>query len=223
MSTLHRLKSQLALLFASKEARRHGRAGNPRSWKTEREFQISFLKRMGLESGQRLLELSCGTLCGGLPVIEFLEPGNYTGVEGRADVLEEARAELSESGLAHKAPRLVLAQDLGTLDLPGDFDWVCAFGLLSRWDDAELERALALVAAQLAPQGSFCANVSCQESDDAQRSQPIRSARNLDFYRAALSRHGFSVRDLGSLASLGHTSGDPLQDGQHMLLMRSVR
>ena len=223
MSTLERLKSRLGLLFASKEARRHSRVGNPRLWRMKREFQFEFLKRMGLERGQRLLDLGCGTLRGGLPVIEFLEPGHYTGVDVRADVLDEARAELEEARLAHRAPQLVLAGDLGELELPERFDWVWAFSVLIHMDDAVLERAFAFVARQLAPRGVFLANVRTESGGAGEVGRwqgfPV-VARSVDAYRAAAGRHGFSVRDMGSLSGLGHVSGEPFQDAQHMLLLR---
>jgi|RhiMethySRZTD1v2_1073278.scaffolds.fasta_scaffold118442_3 SAM-dependent methyltransferase len=222
MSTLDQLRSRLSLLL-SRQARRHSRVGNPRLWRMKREFQFEFLKRMGLERGQRLLDLGCGTLRGGLPVIEFLEPGHYTGIDVRADVLDEARAELAEAGLAHRAPRLVLAEDLGALELPERFDWAWAFSVLIHMDDAVLERAFAFVARSLEPRGVFLANVRTESAGAGEVGRwqgfPV-VARSVETYRAVARRHGFSVRDMGSLSGLGHVSGEPFQDGQHMLLLR---
>jgi SAM-dependent methyltransferase len=195
----------------------------------KRAFQFDFLQRMGLERGHRLLDLGCGTLRGGLPLIEFLEPGHYTGVEVRAEVLAEARAELAEAGLAHKAPALLHATDLGALELPERFDVVWAFSVLIHMDDATLARALLCVARHLAPDGSFHANVrlAVRLAQGRVDEEPVQHwegfpvvTRTLDFYRAAGARHGLVLRDLGSLAALGHVSGDPSQDGQHMLSWR---
>lgn len=221
MTTLHQWKSRLALLFASREARRHAAVGNPRLWRMKREFQIEFLKRMGLEPGETLLDLGCGTLRGGLPVIAYLEPGHYCGVDVRPEVLEEARAELAEASLAHKAPALVHALELGALELGRRFDWVWAFSVLIHMDDATLERALACVARHLAPQGAFYANVRCEGAAEERLWQgfPVVT-RAVDVYRAAAARHGFTLRDLGSLSGLGHVSGEPDQDRQHMLLFQ---
>lgn len=221
--TLTRLRQRLALLFASPAERRHAQVGPAHLWKMKRAFQIDFLKRMGLTPDQHLCDLGCGTLRGGLPLIEFLEPGHYTGIEVRAEVLEEARAELREAGLEHKTPALVHAADLGTLVPAQRFAVIWAFSVLIHMDDDTLERALAFVARALAPGGSFFANVRTTGTDQGERWErfPVVT-RTLDFYRAAGARHALVPRDLGSLASLGHLCGDPTQDGQHMLVWHAT-
>lgn len=222
--SLTRLRKRLALLFATKEERRHALVGPAHLWRMKRAFQFDFLQRMGLERGQRLLDLGCGTLRGGLPLIEFLEPGHYSGIDVRAEVLAEARAELEEAGLAHRQPVLVHATDLGLLDLGERFDVVWAFSVLIHMDDATLMRAFECVSRHLAPDGSFHANVRLAragESPEELRWEDFPVvARTLDSYRAAGARHGLALRDLGSLAALGHVSGEPDQDRQHMLSWR---
>lgn len=217
VSPLTRLRRRLALLFATKEERRHARVGPAHLWKMKREFQIAYLKRMGLAPGQRFLDLGCGTLRGGLPLIEFLDPGNYTGLEVRAKVLEEARAELAEAGLEAKRPSLLYVPDLGALALQTRFDFVWAFSVLIHMEDGVLERALAFVARHLAPGGTFLANVRTQTGGGERWEEFPALTRSPEFYAAAAARHGLVVRDLGSLAELGHASGDPTQDGQRML------
>jgi SAM-dependent methyltransferase len=226
--SLTRIKQRLALLFADRSERRHARVGPAHLWQMKRAFQLDYLRRAGLERGHRLLDLGCGTLRGGLPLIEFLDAGHYTGIDVRAEVLEEARSELAESDLARKAPELLQASDLGALELPARFDVVWAFSVLIHMDDATLERALAFVARHLAPAGSFHANVRLAGALDAPLGPGPRwqgfpvVTRALAFYQAAGARHGLALRDRGSLAGLGHLSGDPEQDGQHMLTWRSA-
>ena len=224
---LRRIQQRLAQLFASpfasKAERRHARVGPAHLWRMKREFQIDFLRRAGLAPSARLLDLGCGTLRGGLPLIAFLEPGHYTGVDVRAEVLVEARAELREAVLEHKAPELVHARDLGALTLAARFDVIWAFSVLIHLDDAVLEDALAFVARQLARGGAFYANVRTQGRDGTERWEefPVVT-RTLDFYRAAGARHALALEDLGALGTLGHASGDPAQDAQRMLRWRAA-
>src|ERR1017187_3496889 len=53
-----------------------------------RRFQIALLKERGLVPSHRLLEIGCGPLTGGIPIIDFLEPDNYVGVDVRSSVLD---------------------------------------------------------------------------------------------------------------------------------------
>src|SRR6185312_2619231 len=56
-------------------------------WDEHRRFQIEMLKRQGLRPEHRFLELGCGPLTVGVPLIQYLEPGHYTGVDIRSSVL----------------------------------------------------------------------------------------------------------------------------------------
>jgi len=62
--------------------------------------------------------------------IEFLEPGNYYGIESRKEVLLEGEKELSESNLAHKKPVLVTTNDLDSLRFGVEFPYIWAFSAL---------------------------------------------------------------------------------------------
>ena len=215
-----RLRHTLARLFSSPEARRHALVGPAHLWQMKRAFQIDYLRRAGLRPEHALLDLGCGTLRGGIPLIEYLGPGQYTGLEVRAEVLEEARRELAAAGLAEKAPRLVHVTDLGTLELSARFDFAWAFSVLIHMDDATLAHAVGCVARHLAPGGRFLANVRLGAAREERWERFPVVTRALEFYREQGARHGLAIEELGSLAELGHHSGDPEQDGQRMLLWR---
>ena len=65
----------------------------------------------------QLLDLGCGTLRGGLPLIGYLSAGNYTGIDVRAEIIEEALRELEEAGLEQRYPRISHVDSLAGLDL----------------------------------------------------------------------------------------------------------
>ena len=215
-----RLRHTLARLFSSPEARRHALVGPAHLWQMKRAFQIEYLRRVGLRPEHRLLDLGCGTLRGGIPLIEYLGPGQYAGLEVRAEVLEEARRELAAAGLTAKEPRLVHVTDLAAVQLPGRFDFAWAFSVLIHMDDATLGKAVDLVARHLEPHGRFLANVRLGAAREERWERFPVVTRALEFYRGHGARHGLEVEDLGALSELGHLSGDPEQDGQRMLLWR---
>ena len=91
-------------------------------WKMKRDFQIDFLKISGLQPDHHLLDIGCGTLRGGIPLIAYLDEGRYFGIEARAEVLDEGRKELRENGLEYKNPSLFAAPDISALAIEQKFD-----------------------------------------------------------------------------------------------------
>ena len=96
---IEKLRATLRWVRASRQARRHSLVGRPELWQLKRDFQISFLREHGLEPGHFLLDIGCGTLRGGIPIIEYLDAGSYVGIDVRSEAIEEARRELREHRL----------------------------------------------------------------------------------------------------------------------------
>jgi len=159
---------------------------------------------MGLRPDHRLLDLGCGTLRGGIPLIGFLDSGRYVGVEVRSDVLAEGRRELVECDLAGKEPKLVYCNRLSTLDLGQKFDVVWAFQVLIHIGDAALDDAVAAVARHLDDGGVFYATVNVGTATDGSwQGFPIVH-REVAYYQAVFRRHGLVVDDIGPLMAFGH-------------------
>ena len=58
-------------------------------WRKKRAFQIEFLIKNGLQPHHHIIDVGCGTLRGGIPIIDYLDPENYACLDVRATVLEE--------------------------------------------------------------------------------------------------------------------------------------
>lgn len=185
--------------YASRMAARHGMVGPPDLWEMKRRFQIGFLKSAGLRPDHRLLDLGCGTLRGGIPLIEYLAVGHYTGVDVRPSVLQEGRRELEEAGLVGRAPQLVCCEDLRDFDAGRRFDVIWAFAVLIHMSDSVLDTALAAVARHIESSGVFYATVNVGErSEGTWQGFPRRNA----------GRPLRRVRDLG----LGFVEGSSAED-----------
>jgi SAM-dependent methyltransferase len=201
--------------------RRHGQVGPAALWKMKRQFQIDFLRQVGLAPHHYLLDLGCGTLRGGLPIIEYLETGHYYGVEARRHILEDGRRELAGTRLQHKKPVLVLSDSLDELDLAPRFDFVWAFAVLFLLADDVLEAAFRGVKRHLAEDGAFFATVKGDcVTDHEWKGFPVLY-RSLDVYREVAERHRLDMSDVGDLWSLGHRTGKP-PDQHRMLCFRHV-
>ena len=196
---------------------RHAQVGRPDLWQMKRAFQIDFLRGHGLQPTHRVLDIGCGSLRGGAALIAYLEPEGYSGIDVRENVLAEARRELRREKLLAKRADLVLVVDMTTLDLKRHFDVLWAFSVLFHLADPILDACFAMAARQLKPEGVFFANVIAGDGPPGEWQGFPVAPRTIDTYRALARRHGLHVRVMGSLAELGHHSGDPSQDAQCML------
>ncbi len=184
----------------------------------KRRFQFEFLTSRGLRPEHRLIDIGCGALRGGIPLIEYLETGHYAGVEARAAVLEEGRKELAEAGLEHKLPLLIHAADPTQVELDARFDIAWAFMVLIHMTDEIADACLGLVARGLTDAGEFYANVNLGNNAEAEwQSFPVVS-RPHEFYEQLAARHRLIVSDVGTLESLGHGSG-----GDMAMMLRFTR
>ncbi|MBI4881703.1 MAG: class I SAM-dependent methyltransferase [Planctomycetes bacterium] len=220
---LRRIKRKLTWrLFYSAEERRHSLVGPARLWRMKRDFQIAFLKKAGLEPRHHLLDLGCGTLRGGIPLIDYLETGHYFGIEARKDVLDEGRRELQEAGLAAKKPCLLAGKDMSSVDLAQDFDHIWAFSVLIHMKDRILRDTLRFAAAHLRPGGLFHGNVNIGDRPDRSWQGFPCVSRPLAFYQEAAADCGLAVADLGPLTAFGHRVPDKSEEeqaGHRMLRM----
>ena len=207
-------------LVAGRQARRHGLVGRPELWQLKRDFQIAFLRAHGLEHGHVLVDVGCGTLRGGIPIIEYLDVGGYVGIDVRAEAIEEARRELLESGLEDKRPELIAAPSLASVDLGRSADRIWAFSVLMHLDDERLMECFEFAQRHLAADGVFYANAITAELPPARwREFPVLS-RPVEVYGDFAASAGLFVRDLGPLAGLGHVTGLAHHDEQRMLELR---
>ncbi len=196
---------------------RHALVGRPDLWRMKRAFQIDFLRRQGLRSSDRLLDIGCGSLRGGAALIAYLDAAGYCGIDVRANVLAAAQQELHREKLHGKRAELVLAADMAVLELGRRFDVLWAFSVLFHLSDPVLEGCLAMVARHMDEGGVFFANVIVGDGPPGEwQGFPVAS-RPLGFYQELARRHGFEAQAMGTLAQWGHDSGDPSQDSQCML------
>lgn len=214
---LAKLIRRISSLTQTKEERRHALVGPAKLWKMKRDFQIRFLSDMDLKPGHYLFEIGCGTLRGGVPLIQYLENGHYFGVEVREEVLDEGRKELREAGLEGKNPTLLLSPKIAQLTVNRKFDYIWAFSVLIHMNDKILNDTLSFVSKHLSEEGVFYANVIIGDRKEGDWQGFPVVTRPFDFYSQACTMNDLVVSDLGSLKELGHIANVESQDSQRML------
>ncbi len=215
MKKVINLLSGVRRMFRSKEAR-HALVGNPEFWEMKREFQIQFLQSRGLMPSNTLLDIGCGTLRGGIPVISYLERGRYYGIDVRDYVIKEAQVELRREGLRSKEPSLIHFEEFAALEVEQKFDYIWAFSVLFHMEDSIVGECLKFVREHLQPDGQFYCNVSLSTKQAKWDAFPF-VGRPLKFYQELANACGLTVEVVGTLKELGHHTGEQLQDDQEML------
>lgn len=165
-----------------------------------RRFQLEFLKSQGLKPEHSLIEIGCGPLTAGLPLIEYLDPGNYVGVDVRPNALNPSWRQVGKAGLAGKNPLLIVSDSFGEESL-GDrrFDYVLTFSVLFHLNDQILDQWFAMVAKR---GGVAYANVNTATESSTWLQFPFLK-RDVETYRDAAARHGLKTEDMGTLEALG--------------------
>ncbi len=164
-----------------------------------------------------VLDLGCGVLRGGLPIIEYLHDGHYYGIESRKAVLDEGISALTEAGLQSTAPTLLFIDDLSKVTLDRSFEFIWAFSVLIHMEDRILDACLDFASRYLERDGRMYANVNIGNENEGRWQEFPLVSRSREFYASAAERHGLLVKDVGTLHSLGHVSGSSSQDLQLML------
>lgn len=216
MNIIKNIERRLKSLRRTKQERRHAMVGPAKLWKMKRDFQIQFLQEMGLTPNHYLLDIGCGTLRGGIPLIEYLQDGHYFGIESREEALDEGRRELQEAKLG-KTTTLILSTDISQLKINQYFDYIWAFSVLIHMDDNVVEDTLDFVSRHLRYNGAFYANVNIGEENKGNWQGFPLVWRTLEFYRNLCSKHALTLTDLGALRDYGHISKKESQDNQKML------
>jgi ubiquinone/menaquinone biosynthesis C-methylase UbiE len=168
-----------------------------------RRFQIELLKAQGLTPSDHLLEIGCGPLTGGIPVIDYLETGNYIGVDIRSAVLDLAYKEIGKAGLSAKNPRLIYSSSFGLSELAGRvFDCIFSFSVLYHLDDKLLSAYFGAVRKFLKPNGICIANVNTVHEGGIWLEFPFLK-RSIEQYGELAAAQGLKARCLGEIQDFG--------------------
>jgi SAM-dependent methyltransferase len=172
-----------------------------------RIFQIRMLKQQGLQPQHRFLELGCGPLTAAIPVIDYINAGNYFGVDIRSPVLDMGWREIGKHHLSSKNPHLICSNSFGDDELRPDekFDFIFSFSVLYHLSDDILNAYFAAVARRLSATGICLANVNTTIPSDKWLEFPFLR-RGLDDYAAVAAKHGLKTDNLGQIKDLGFRS-----------------
>ncbi len=187
-----------------------------------RRWQMQHLKELGVVPTTRFLDYGCGKLRLGWPLIEYLDAGNYTGVDIDQSILEYGRQRTSKDQVRRaKRPSFRSFEELiASSETPYDVAW--AFAVLIHLDDYRLNEMLSTVRNCICPVGGrlyATVNIGKRWSGPWQGLPVVY--RPMASWRTFAKTHRFTVGDHGALSSLGHRL-TPSDDRQRLLEFRPV-
>ena len=139
--------------------------------------QFEYLKAHGLQAKHRLLDYGCGFMRGGLFFIQYLNPGNYVGVDISAARLRTARQLLKSHGIKEENYRTFHLKDLVLEELAGiTFDYVWSFSVFQYLPDDDFLVLIKSIRKLLAPGGKVY-------FDFPETAKPLKG--KMQFYRSA--------------------------------------
>lgn len=172
-------------------------------WDEHRRFQMEFLRGNGLKPDMQFCEIGCGPLTLGIPLIDYLNVGHYTGIDVRQNVMSIAYKQVAKHDLVGKNPRLLVSNSFGDLELKDElFDAYWSFSLLFHLNDDLVNDLFAIVSKRLKKNGHYWANINQEVEESTWLEFPF-VRRDPNFYADLAGKHGLEMHHLGSIKDNG--------------------
>jgi hypothetical protein len=106
--------------------------GGANVWESIGALQFEFLKKQGMTPADKLVDVACGALRGGLHYIKYLEPGNYYGIDKHIELIIYGTArELTVPVFREKMPHFAISDAFEFHKLGEGFTYGIAQSLFS--------------------------------------------------------------------------------------------
>jgi len=128
--------------------------------------QLEILKQLGCKPHHRVLEIGCGAFVAGYPIMQYLEPDRYVGIDPNR-WLADSSLDIPEVGLlAVKKGTHFYAHGNFHAGVDEDrFDFILAHSILSHASSAQFDDFLAAAKEQLTPGGTLAASLRLAEGN----------------------------------------------------------
>jgi ABC-type polysaccharide/polyol phosphate transport system ATPase subunit/SAM-dependent methyltransferase len=150
-------------------------------WREIGLWQLEFLRGRGLEPGDKVLNVGCGSLAIATQLIPFLHPGQFFGVEADYRLLEAGiRIELPRANIERIRAHFLHSQPFDFGLIPDTFDVAVADSLFSHLPLHDVARVIVGVVRKLNPGGRFYS--TWFEQSDATEFGPIARGPEMTTY-----------------------------------------
>ena len=123
-------------------------------WEEPAAWQLDALKSIGLLPRHRLLDFGCGALRFGLSAIEYLDDGNYFGIDAFAPYIAAGRKLAQVAGIK-KRFSLLVSRDFELEKFGAQFDFGNAQSVFTHMSGDECDRCMVALKNVMKPGGVF--------------------------------------------------------------------
>jgi ubiquinone/menaquinone biosynthesis C-methylase UbiE len=124
-------------------------------WDEIGRLQCDFLISAGLRPEHCFVDVGCGALRGGVRFVEYLNPGNYYGLDFNSSLIEAGKRELQLAGLSHRGANLLVNDRFELFRFNVQFDHGIAQSVFTHLPMNHIICCLVQVQRALAPRGRF--------------------------------------------------------------------
>lgn len=130
------------------------------------QTQFELLKLDGCQPTSFVLEHGCGCLHMGKPLMQYLGPGQYAGIDPNAWLRTKAMRDPATAALVKdKQPRFLTRSDFDARELGMKFDYIYSHSVLSHAAHWQLDQYIANSAAVLNPGGHIVSSIRLAEGN----------------------------------------------------------
>ena len=123
-------------------------------WEEYGVWQLDALKSIGMAPGHRLLDVGCGAMRLGVYAADYLEDGNYFGIDAFAPYIAVARRLAAAAGLTKKFS-LLTSKEFEFDSFGVKFDFAMAQSVLTHLSGEDCHRCMAAMRKVMKPGGIF--------------------------------------------------------------------
>ena len=182
-------------------------------WDEIGALQFEFLRQQGLLPQHKLVDIGCGALRCGIPIIRYLDEGNYYGVDINASLIDAGQHELEQAGLKSKQPHLLVNDKFELEHFGISFDFAIAQSVFTHLHMNLIVRCLVEVRKILKSGGKFYATFFLAPSPG--HLMPIKHEPGGIITNYDIDPFHYSFRELEWLAAIAGFSARLIGDWHH--------
>ena len=196
-------------------------------WDEIGELQLAYLKNQGLKPSDRLLDIGCGSLRGGVKFAAFLNPGNYFGLDKDPRLLEAGKnIELKKAGINLDTVSLLCRDDFLASEFGVQFNFAIAQSVFTHINSEQIHLCLKNSKPAIVKGGSLYATFFEDTNTDSEANGPdgaiVHSPGGVVSYPDSDPYH-YRTEDLITLGSeLGYQC-EYLGDWQHPRAQKMIK